>query len=159
MLLVPDVIKIVVDAVTAPRPQFAFYFSGSLCQSEYTQRHGFSRPPGAVDQPPDLLGRLARKRCFAAPLADLRGDVLHERASITLQRENLIHEPGLCRCIAAHMTFKHGRLVFGIRSTRSGRVDRDWRRAARRVVQTQHFTPRPRPERDAVGAGCNLQGC
>ena len=67
---------------------------------------------------------LQRPYPIAAPLADLRGDVLHERASLTLQRENLAHEPGPCRCITAHMTFKHGRLVFGIRSTRSGRVDR-----------------------------------
>ena len=35
---------------------------------------------------------------------------------------------------------------------------RDRRRAARRIVQAQHFAPRARPERDAVGAGCRLQG-
>ena len=99
-------------------------FSGALCQSEHIPRHGFSRPPGAVDQPADLLGRLARKCCLAAPLADLRGDVFQQRASLTFERENLAHEFGSCRCITAHMTFKHGRLVFGIRSTRSGRADR-----------------------------------
>ena len=34
----------------------------------------------------------------------------------------------------------------------------DRRRAARRIVQAQHFASRAWPERDAVGAGCGLQG-
>ena len=34
----------------------------------------------------------------------------------------------------------------------------DRRRAARCVLPAQHFAPRPRPERDALGAGGRLQG-
>ena len=85
------------------------------------QRFRADGPFGIMHEPPDFFRRLARERSFAAMLADLRGDVLHQHAAV-FKGENFADEFGLGGGVAADMALKHGylRFRFSIHSFGSG---------------------------------------